>query len=150
MIDMQAKGFKAFQLLFRLPYYAWRTSAYSYEDPRGLRNVTNLSFFGGDKGRTSFLYEAQASCLITGSDDWTWDGFCFSDGYFDPPQDEETAAQYYPDPFTLGTTGTDTQPRDPRTYFLLVLGSRLDQACREWDRVVRELDHNIKYYEKVC
>lgn len=149
MIDVQPKGFKTFQLLFRLPYYAWRISAHPFEDPLGRRKFHDLSFFGGDRSRTGFLYEAQASCLITGSDDWTWDGFCFSDRYFDPPQDGETAAQFCPDPFTLGTTGTDIQPRDPRTYFLFIVEAWLDHVCREWDQVVRKWDYNITEVEKV-
>jgi len=125
------------------------------EDPRALRKHYDLSFFDCAGGKPSgFLYEAQISCTITGSDEWTWCGYCLIDNYFDQVDDgKETASQYYDDgqqiegiyadPFTYGASDTGVPIADPREYFLEVLTSRTQQVQREWQQVVEMLEENI-------
>src|ERR1700761_3946431 len=82
-----------FQLAFHLPYYAWRSTATPRYDHRRfangdhLRHVQDISFLDWDdsKGsnRSSYLYESQISCVVAGSDNWTWVAYCFVDTYFD-------------------------------------------------------------------
>ena len=140
----------------------WRRSRLQSEDPRSLRKSYNLSLFDYEGRKPpGFLYEAEISCAITGSDDWTWCGYCFTDAYFDPLKDgKENASQYWgdsqlsegmcADPFTYGATDTDVPIQDPKEYYLVVMASRIRQVEREWRRVVEMWGENINGFPKVC
>jgi hypothetical protein len=139
----------------------WRRSGSRLEDHRSIRKCDDLSFFDYEGRKPSgFLYEAKASCVITGTDERTWCGYCFIESYFDSVKDaKETAVQYwedsqlsegmYADPFTYGTTDTDVQSQDPRVYFLVVLASRIKRVEREWSKLVEMLEESINESPKV-
>jgi hypothetical protein len=139
----------------------WRRSELPLEDPRSIRKYDDLSFFDYEGRKPSgFLYEAKTSCVITGTDERTWCGYCFIEAYFDSAKDaKETAVEYwedsqlsegmYADPFTYGTTDTDVQIQDPRVYFLAVLASRIKRVEREWSNLVEMLEESINESPKV-
>src|ERR1700759_5630087 len=110
-----------FQLAFDLPYYAWRRSdgpprtdhrLNAKGDP--LRHVHNISFLSwDDSGLYDYLYEAQISCMVAGSDESRWVAYGFVETYFDPDETRKTVLSYYKnnvsdrwmmDPFTNGKT----------------------------------------------
>jgi hypothetical protein len=156
-----------FQLAFHLPYYVWRSSQklrkdhrqYANGDP--LRHSRDVSFLNWKTcGSSGFLYEAQISCVVAGSDEWRWVAYCFVDTYFDADEEgKETVLSYHEDslggegiradPFTFGITSADTPIQKPREYFLMVFGIRLNQVKREWQQVVEKMYQSIREYEQV-
>ena len=155
-----------FQLAFHLPYYAWRSSQKSYEDHRQyangdpLRHSQDISFLNWKAcGSSSFLYEAQISCVLAGSDDWRWVAYCFVDTYFDALEEaRESVLSYHEDslsngmradPLTFGVASADDPIQKPREYFLMVFRIRIDQVKREWQQVVAKVQQSVREYAQV-
>jgi hypothetical protein len=157
-----------FQLAFHLPYYVWRSSQKPCEDYRRDANVTPLrqsqdvSFLNWkSSGSSDFLYEAQISCVVAGSDEWRWVAYCFVDTYFDTDEEaKETVLSYHEDslvtegiradPLTFGVISADDPIRKPREYFLMILQIRINQVKREWQQVVEKMYQSVHEYEQVC
>jgi hypothetical protein len=163
-----------------MPYYVWRSSSKPCEDHRQyangdpLRHSRDVSFLNWKTcGSPGFLYEAQISCVVAGSDEWRWVAYCFVDTYFDAVEEvdaveeadaveevRETVLSYHEDslvpegmradPFTYGVTNADNPIQNPREYFLMVFRIRIDQVKREWQRVVEKVYQSIREYEQVC
>jgi len=156
-----------FQLAFHLPYYVWRKSHNVHEDhrrdanARPLRQSRDVSFLNWkNSGSSSFLYEAQISCLVSGTDEWRWVAYGFIDNYFDSEDDgKETVQQYHndsideegmrADPLTFGTCDSEKPIWNPRVYFLVVLKARLHQVKNEWQQVVAKVEESIWEYINV-
>jgi len=156
-----------FQLAFHLPYYVWRSSQKACEDHRRdtnaspLRQSQDVSFLNlKSSGPPGFLYEAQISCVVAGSDEWRWVGYCFVDTYFDATEEAQESVLLYHedslgdegmrgDPFTLGTTDADNPIHKPREYFLMVFRIRVDRIKREWEQVVAKVRQSIRLYTQV-
>jgi hypothetical protein len=155
-----------FQLAFHLPYYAWRTSQSACEDHRQdanaspLRQFLDISFLNPKSSKSSnFLYEAQISCVVAGSDEYRWVAYCFVDTYFDVGEAKETVQSYhedsladegmFTDPFTFGERDADDPIQKPREYFLEVFRVRIDQVKCEWEQVVANVQENIRKYVPV-
>lgn len=156
-----------FQLSFHLPYYVWRSSRKACEDHRRdananpLRQSRDVSFLKWDSsGSFDFLYEAQISCVIAGSDKSNYVGYCFVDTYFDAAEEaKESVLSYHEDslveegmradPFTFGVTNADDPIQEPREYFLMVFQVRLGQVKREWQQVVAKVQQSIREYVPV-
>jgi hypothetical protein len=154
-----------FQLAFHLPYYVWRNSQKACEDhrrdtnARPLRQSQDVSFLNWESSESSsFLYEAQISCVVAGSDEWRWVGYCFVDIYFDAAEEaKETVLSYHEDslvadgmrvdPFTRGEA--DNPIQKPREYFLRVFQIRIDQVKREWQQVITKVQQSICEYIQV-
>jgi hypothetical protein len=117
-----------------LPFYAWRSSEKAHEDERRdanarpLRQSRDVSFLDWDSsGSSSFLYEAQISCVIAGMDEWRWVAYCFVDTFFESDEAKETVESYYEDsqieegmltdPLTLGEKDANRPTQNPRDYF---------------------------------
>jgi hypothetical protein len=157
-----------FQLAFHLPYFAWRSSQKPCEDHRQyangdpLRHSRDVTFLNWKTcGPSGFLYEAQISCVVAGSDQWRWVAYCFVDTYFDAVDEgKETVLSYHKDslgdegmnadPFTYGVADADKPIRNPREYFLMVFRIRIKQITREWQQVVEKVSQSIREYEQVC
>jgi hypothetical protein len=152
-----------FQLAFHLPYYAWRTSPKALEDHRRDTNATPLrqsldvSFLNSKStGSSSFLYEAQISCIIAGTDECRWVAYCFVDTYFEAEEAKEKVQSYhedslvdegmFADPFTFGERDADDPIQKPREYFLEVFRVRIDQVKCEWEQVVAKVQESIRKY----
>lgn len=156
-----------FQLAFHLPYYVWRSAQKASEDHRQDANATplrqsrDISFLNWkSSGTSSFLYEAQISCVVAGSDEWRWVAYCFVDTYFDATSEaRETVQSYYDDsqgdegmladPFTFGVKDANDPIQNPREYFLEVLRIRLNQVKCEWEQVVAKVQESIREYVPV-
>jgi len=154
-----------FQLAFHLPYYVWRESPeareYHRRDANGrpLRQSRDVSFLDWtSSGPSSFLYEAQISGLVAGTDETKWTAYAFVDNYFDVDgEGKETVASYHEDsldveegmlmdPLTLGTCAVDMPIWNPRSYFLMVFRVRLNQVKGEWQKLVRKIKESIREY----
>ncbi|KIX03974.1 uncharacterized protein Z518_07527 [Rhinocladiella mackenziei CBS 650.93] len=164
--DIPPDGHFMFRLAFYLPYYALRVSKEPRNDPRmygngnPLRGHTDISFLESKHSELpTFLYEAQISCVVAGSDEWTWIAYCFVDTYFDAEHDRETVSSYYKtgsvdqgitqDPLTRGLTLADGNFQNPREYFLTVMRYRLEQIQNEWTQVVDKLNTGIREQEQI-
>jgi hypothetical protein len=158
-----------FQLVFHIPIYVWRESDKAREDHRlklnaeHLRQSQDVSFLNWNlkSSVSNFLYEAQFSCLISGTDDWRWVAYCFADTYFDVADEgKETAEVYHEiseadqvifaaDPLTFGTSDANMSRQTPREYFLLVFQIRMSHVKREWQQVVAKIQQSIREYVQV-
>lgn len=156
-----------FQLAFHLPYYAWRNTETQIEDHRRdahgrpMRQSHDVSFLNWQSdGSRSFIYEAQNSCVVAGSDVWRWVAYCFVESYFDIDDEaRETVMAYHMDsqidggvlmdPCTFGRFPLDDNIKDPKTWFLRVLWCRLDQIIGEWRQIVWKVEQSVRDYEKV-
>lgn len=163
-VTIPSRGLKMFQLAFNLPYYTLRKSQKAQEDhrrddnARPLRQSRNVSFLDWTSSSlSSFLYEAQISCLVSGTDKWRWVAYFFVDNYFDVEGDgKETVLQYYQDsedeggmpadPLTYGTCDSNKPIWDPRVYFLTVFRIRIRQVKNEWQQVVVKVEESIRDY----
>ncbi|KAF4629532.1 hypothetical protein G7Y89_g8613 [Cudoniella acicularis] len=162
-----SKGLPMFQLSFHLPYYVWRSSQKACEDHRRdanagpLRQFRDVSFLNSQSSESSsFLYEAQISCVVSGSDEWRWIGYCFVDTYFDSNEEaRESVVSYHEDseeddglpadPFTYGVGDRNYPIRKPREYFLNVFGIRIKQISREWQQVVAKFEQSIREHIEI-
>ena len=156
-----------FQLAFHLPYYCWRSSQKACEDhrrdvnARPLRQSRDVSFLNWERsGSSDFLYEAQISCVVAGSDEWRWVAYCFVDTYFDAAEEtKESVLSYHEDsqieegmradPLTRGKADADKPVQNPKEYFLIVLRYRIAQVKREWQQVVAKVQKSIREYIQV-
>jgi hypothetical protein len=157
-----------FQLAFHLPYYVWRGSQKAHEDHRRdanaspLRQSQDVSFLNWKSSRSpGFLYEAQISCVVAGSDEWRWIAYCFVDTYFDVAEEAKETVQSYhedslgpegmrTDPLAYGVVDADNPIQDPRDYFLRVFQIRIKQVKREWQQVVAKMQQSVREYVQVC
>jgi hypothetical protein len=98
------------------------------------------------------LYEAQISVIVTGIDHWVWAAYGFVDTYFGS---KETADSYHrlkgrfggrADPLAAGELNADEPIWTPREYFLKVVEIRMKQVLKEWNRIVRTVEKEIKWY----
>jgi hypothetical protein len=152
-----------FQMAFHLPYYAWRESLTARKDyrrdghGRSLRRHQDVSFLDWrNNGTTSFLYEAQISCLVAGTDETRWTAYLFVDNYFDDEDGKETVSCYHEDslgeggmlmdPLTFGTCAIDKPVWNPRSYLLMLFRVRLNQILREWQKLVTKLKESSREY----
>ena len=155
-----------FQLVFHIPFYVWRESETAREDHRlnynaeRFRQSQDVSFLNWESSVSNFLYEAQISCLISGTDDWRWVAYCFVDTYFDADEGKETVEAYHEiseagevifaaDPLTFGTSDANMSMQTPREHFLLVFRIRMFQVKREWEQVVAKIQQSIREYVQV-
>ncbi|KAK5547608.1 hypothetical protein LTR23_002361 [Exophiala sp. CCFEE 6169] len=144
-------GWPIFQLSLHLPYYVWRSSPEPHEDSRldrsgqPMRHVRDVSLLNS-AGETSFLYEAQISCVVSGIDEWRWVGYCFVDSYFDgentTQDDGDMTYEYHadPDPRNIDTA---------RKFFMKVLRIRVKQITVEWEGVVRNVEKSFRKFARV-
>ena len=154
-------------MAFHLPYYVWRESTEAHEDPRRsksrrLRQSRDVSFLDwAGLQPSSFLHEAQISCLVAGTDRWRWVAYGFVDNYFDIGMPgNETVEQWHQentdednipvDPLTYGVCESNKPIWNPRVYFLVVFKIRLGQVKNEWEQVVAKVEESIREYSQVC
>jgi hypothetical protein len=156
-----------FQLAFHIPFYVWRSSDRARGDHRlnknakRLRQSRDVSFLNwSSSGPSDFLYEAQWSCLVAGTDVSRWVAYGFFDTYFDTIDNaKETVEGYHeekeqdggmhPDPLTFGVIDAEKAVPTPREYFLCVFQYRIAHIKSEWQRVVEKVRESIREYVHV-
>lgn len=125
-----------------------------------LRHYLDASFLASAESYSHiYLYEAQISFVVTGTDESRWEAHCFVDTYFDEGDPRrETVAEYHKDrefegginadPLTYGHLDAEAPIRDPRKYFLMVFEIRLSQVRREWEHVVMSLKEKLALWSR--
>ncbi|KIY03480.1 uncharacterized protein Z520_00171 [Fonsecaea multimorphosa CBS 102226] len=163
-VSFALAGYGMFELAFHLPYYAWRDAEAQIEDPRRdfngrpMRQSHDVSFLNWQNdGQRSFIYQAQNSCVVAGTDIWRWVGYCFVESYFDRDNEaRETVMAHIKDgqeggisldPCTYGRYSLEDNIKDPREWFLLVFQCRLYQIQGEWRQVVNKVVQSVRDYE---
>jgi hypothetical protein len=124
---------------------------------RQSHDASFLNWQGG--GQPSFIYEAQSSCVVSGTDIRRWVAYCFVESYFDIGDEaRETVTAYDEgskhggisvDPCTFGRFRLDANIKDPREWFLVVFQCRLRQIKCEWRQVVWRVKQSVRDYEEV-
>ena len=163
----QSTGVPVFQLEFHLPYYAWRRSHPAKSCPavdvRRLRQSKSLSFLTARESeessvwRTEYLYEAQITCVVSGTDNWKWLAYCLVDTYFETAATRESVESYHldaidgmrSDPLTLSRNDAAKPITAPRDYFMRVLEVRANQVREEWVNVLESLGSRINEYVRL-
>lgn len=153
-----------FRLVFHLPYHVLRTSKKAKKDHRRnskdhpLRHSRDVSFLEWNgTGASSFLYQAQISCLVAGTDESKWIAYGFVDSYFEAEDNgRETVQQYHDsnvddeglhtDPLTAGFLEAEKPIWDPRVYFLAVLQIRITHIKNEWQNLILKLEGSFREY----
>lgn len=147
-VTFSLRSLPTFNIAVHLPYFALRTSLDPALDSRidlqgrPVRKVRDVTFLNWESDYSSFLYEAKYSCVVTGSDEWRWKGYCFVDTWFDDVDefsldDDRKPLAYIPE---VDTAHSIERPFcDPRTYFLRVLRVRLGLVVQEWWKIVDKM-----------
>ncbi|KAJ9500399.1 hypothetical protein H2202_004194 [Exophiala xenobiotica] len=144
-------GWPTFQLSLHVPYFAWRSSLEPREDSRldrsgqPLRHVRDVSLLNSD-GETSFLYEAQISCVVAGIDDWRWVAYCFVDSYFDGENTTQDDGDMFSGYDGFGQYGVIGGPDKARLFFLNFLRIRVRLITDEWEEVVRNVEKSFRKF----
>ena len=92
-----------------------------------------------------WMYEAQISFLLVGSDDGRWVGYAFDDTYFN---DDKNSVHKDEDPIASDAKPNANLPiMNARVYFLKIFHSRSAKVLREWESLVwtvkREIDKHV-------
>ena len=126
-----------------------------------MRQSRDVSFLNWtSSGPSDFLYEAQSSCLVAGTDESRWVAYGFFDTYFDAVDAaKETVETYHKekeqdggmhtDPLTFGVIDAEKATPTPREYFLSVCQIRIAHIKCEWEQVVTKVGESIREYEQV-
>jgi hypothetical protein len=154
-----------FAMSFHLPHYVLRRPLADIRDVRtttrgSIRRCHDVSFLNLGRLDTPWLlYEAQASCVLSGFDEWCNVAWYWLDTYFDGEKgdsvqkcfrDEQKNPGFIrPDPFTRGTSDAKMPERDCRGFFLAILIARLSQICQEWEAIAKAIQLSIRAYEEV-
>jgi hypothetical protein len=170
-VNFPSDGFLTFQLDLHIPFFLLRKSPPPPPDesvgkvntqPR--RRWTDLSFLtidtpdSPDKEPKEVwgMYEAQISCVVTGSDDFEWVGYGFFDTEIDgdldepslnePPPDEPFKDSLNFDPISDRVLDANIPISRPRDYWLKVFEIRIEQARKEWDYVIYKVELSVNKY----
>ncbi|CAN9410110.1 unnamed protein product [Alternaria alternata] len=107
------------------------------------------------------LYPAQISFTICGTSVKHYVGYGFEDNEFDPDRefgdDEFSLDGFHADQMTKGKENANHPIWDPREYFLLTLGHRVQQVREEWERVIRNfyeasnvrISHSLRWHHRM-
>ncbi|KAJ6443309.1 cytochrome b5 [Purpureocillium lavendulum] len=160
---------ETFSLAAHLPIFAWRISKEPRTDQRqcdgeSLREYKDVTFLTNPTcGREmpenrAFIYEAQSSFLVAGTDHWVWDAYGLIDTFYETEEDRKDT-KYYEDRchelppgsrhdlIPAGNHLLDAPIWTPRAYFLMVFESRMTlQVVPEWTEVVDRLEAGIRTY----
>lgn len=97
-----------------------------------------------------WYYEAKASFLIIGIDDFFWTSYCLVDAYFGAERLKSTYLKALNglgcDPATGGSRTMEFPFWNPREMFLATYASRLSGATKEFRNLIYEFDGRMKYY----
>ncbi|KAK7918480.1 hypothetical protein PG985_010354 [Apiospora marii] len=141
---------RTFEMAFHLPFYALRDNSKGgpFHNLSHLRNCQNIDFMqwtdqsNAGPSLSEYLYQVEASCLVTGQDSHIWSAYIFIDScneYVDGGVLEDYEAQKK----ELGSVYDMLDPVTgkplawpsitPRELYLRVLQSCLDECTSAWD-----------------
>ena len=156
------RGYPFFQMELHIPFFAFREYPSSTDDIPGNSDVggspqrqwTDLSFLNTNSREKYGICKAQFSLVICGSNYRRWTGYTFVNGNFDG--DKDLLEDVQEDPIALDSqlganiTAADVHIPiwDPREHFLMIFKSRISHVLKEWETLVRMLQHCIE--QNVC
>ncbi|KAI1623175.1 hypothetical protein EDD37DRAFT_460523 [Exophiala viscosa] len=156
-------GYPNFQLVFSLPYWAWRSSTQPVQDHRQnkhkepLRDYWDVSLLEpGQHSERSFIYEAQITCVVTGLvNECTWSVYCFDDNRHDG-KNAQNARQHssdvtdgiHTDPISFGVIDANNPIQEPYAYFIRILAIRAKLVRDEWRKITRKIALSIRRYDR--
>jgi hypothetical protein len=100
------------------------------------------------------LYEAQTSVVVTGIDNRVWTAYGIVDTYFGSKESvehyhEENGPSAQVDPLAAGQIPAIPSVSliwTPREYFFKILAIRMNEARREWRKIIDEVNGSVKQY----
>lgn len=118
---------------------------------------TNVSFLNPIGGEHEFIYPAQVSCVVTGTDKGKSTVFMFVNNSFDDKDSVQHFEQLQEDcegcipyePCTRGFLHVDQPIQDPEELFLLLLRTRIAYITIEWIKIIARLRESFTAHEPV-
>jgi hypothetical protein len=158
-VKIPSAGFLTFQLDLHLPFLLLRKSM-PPEEPVGKVNTkpqrrwTDLSFLKIDTSSLQEqepkevwgIYEAQTSCVVTGSDDWRWVGYGFVDTEIDGFLTDLSKDDLSFDQIAAGKLEANIPIWKPRDYWLKVFEIRIEQVRQEWEYLIHKVELSVNQY----
>ncbi|KAK7937672.1 uncharacterized protein PG986_014540 [Apiospora aurea] len=163
-VNIPIKLPRTFEMSFHLPFYVIRDSSKGgpFHDISKLRHSPSIDFmretFQADTGPSlsEYLYQVEASCLVTGQDSHIWSAYTIIDSCseyedggvledYQSQKDEMGSLHDMLDPVTGKPLAWPSMT--PRELFLGVLHVRSEQAGREWCNTVSRIlarYHSVK------
>ncbi|KAK0738689.1 hypothetical protein B0T18DRAFT_333187, partial [Schizothecium vesticola] len=128
---------QAFQLSFHLPVLAWRKDSTASLDPRNLRDCRDIGTISHGAASETYLYEAQVSCMVSGTSNGSWTTHALFDTYHDDGSSKHDVHVLKSDENRLvdvliGQHDSATSITDARDYFLRSMESCVQVSCGEW------------------
>jgi hypothetical protein len=162
-VKIPSAGCLRFQLELHLPFFIMRKSTPPDKTPHGTvktkpdRGWTDLSFLRLDacdsNSRPSepeevwCMQEAQISCVVTGTDDWSWTGYGFVDAEVDGELAEATESDMRFDQIAGGGEVEANLPIwRPRDWWIKVFEVRIDQVTGHYENLVHKLNSAFDQY----
>ncbi|KAI1344515.1 hypothetical protein F5Y15DRAFT_113648 [Xylariaceae sp. FL0016] len=176
-VDFPSTGISSFNLVFHLPFFAFRRSATLRKDMRtingkskgkSLRDAKDVTFLRrtfdeSDVNSTEkdCIYECVVSCAVTGFDEHRWTATMFIDTFHEDPDeegvpdienmqepDESAWGHHGPDLLTCGKFTLDQFIHEPREYFLHVMEPRFRQMTHESTLLFAEVEECCEKYRE--
>ena len=95
-----------------------------------------------------WMYEAQISFLLVGSDDGRWVGYAFDDTYFN--DDDKNSVHKDEDLIASdGKPNAHLPIMNARVYFLKIFQIRSAKVLREWESLVWTVKRNINTHVRL-
>ena len=97
-------------------------------------------------GPSVYIYEAQISLLLAGSNESDWTVYCCLDEYM---EEGSSAEHYYERPWIDAPSDDlvgNFPARDPRAYFLRAASRCFSQVTVEWKCLVATLEERLRAY----
>ena len=158
-VKIPSAGFLTFQLDLHLPFFLLRKSAPPEEsmgkvNTKPKRRWTDLSFLKIDTSDSQDkepkevwgIHEAQASCVVTGSDDWRWVGYGFVDTEIDGFLADLSEDDLSFDQIAAGELEANIPIWRPRDYWLKVFEIRIEQVRKEWEYLIHKVELSVNQY----
>lgn len=160
-VNITSSGLLTFQLDLHLPFFILSASPPPKENngkinakPR--RRWTDLSFLkledlDSDTEESSpeeiwGIQDAQISCVVTGYDDWRWDGYGFVDTEVDGILADSFEEDLLHDQIAAGELQSDYPIQKPRDYWIKIFEIRIRYVKRNWDYLVHKLELGVNRY----
>lgn len=128
---------QAFQLSFHLPVLAWRRDSAASLDSRSLRDCRDIVALGYGAASETYLYEAQFSCMVSGTSNGSWESHALFDTYHDDGSSKHDVHVLKSNEdrlveFLFGQHDSATPITDARDCFLWAMESSVQVSCGEW------------------
>jgi hypothetical protein len=123
-------------------------------DPRNLRDSRDIGTIGRGAASETFLYEAQVSCMVSGTSNGSWTTHALFDTYHDDGGSKHDVQALKADEDRLvdvliGQHDSAIPITDARDYFLKSMQSCVQVSCGEWRNSGASLLKAIKNHASI-